>query len=113
MLNGISTLNTPSLQIKYYNNSYTRPQIFKDGIVVPDQRLSVFENGYYILYNYRKQIKNHLQDLFPQMTWRTELGSNYIGVTIANYGIIDDVFVFKEESEKNENEKDKDKKDCK
>ncbi|GES92012.1 hypothetical protein GLOIN_2v1641234 [Rhizophagus clarus] len=45
MLNGISTLNIPSLQIKYYNNGYTRPQILKEGNMATDQRLSDFENG--------------------------------------------------------------------
>ncbi|GBB89505.1 hypothetical protein RclHR1_01620017 [Rhizophagus clarus] len=113
MLNGISTLNIPSLQIKYYNNGYTRPQILKEGNMATDQRLSDFENGYFILFNYRKQIKNHLQNLFPRMSWKIELGSNFIGVTIAKYGLIDDIFPLKAEAVKNDNVEEEEKEDKK
>ncbi|CAB4479189.1 uncharacterized protein OCT59_027592 [Rhizophagus irregularis] len=115
MLNGISTLDNSSLNIKYYNSSFTRPQILKDGSAVFDQRLCSINNGYSILKSYRKQIKNHLIELFPQMTWRTEMGNGYIGVTIANYGLGDDILTIKTD-EKNKDEikdKSKDCKDCK
>jgi len=100
ILNGISSQITPTLQLKYYNNGYTKSQITQNGTPFHDERFSIFDaNGYFILQNYRKEIKNHLQVIFPPMKWRTELGRDYIGITIGNYGKVNDILKIKDEED--------------